>query len=106
MRDPKRIIKVCQLLENAWSRYPDQRLGQFLLNYVFGSLGRDAHIYQKEDNEVETLLKVFIEKLDAFKELPEAEKREQRELYLKIISKQNQKYINKIKDVYKQNQIK
>mgnify|MGYP006910658578 CR=1 FL=1 len=49
---------------------------------------------------------MFIEKLDAFKELPEAEKREQRELYLKIISKQNQKYINKIKDVYKQNQIK
>ena len=97
-RDPKMIKSICQLLENAWSRYPDQRLGQFLLNYVFGSIGRDSHIFNKEDNIVETLLKELIQKLDAFEDLSEAEKREQRELYLKKISKQNQKDINKLKD--------
>ena len=52
-RDPKRIKKICQLLEIAWSHYPDQRLGQFLLNYVFGSIGRDSHIYHKEDDVLE-----------------------------------------------------
>lgn len=104
MRDPKRIKRVCQLLGDAWRRYPDQRLGQFLLNYVFGSIGRDSHIYHRDDDEVETLLKEFIEKLDAFEELPEAQRREQEELYLRGISEQNQKRIDKIKDVYKQNQ--
>lgn len=97
-RDPKRIKKICQLLEIAWSRYPDQRLGQFLLNYVFGSLGRDSHIYNKEDTVVETLLKEFIEKLDAFEELSEAEKKEQKDLYRERILEKNQKYVNKLKD--------
>lgn len=86
-RDPKRIKRVCQLLENAWSRYPDQRLGQFLLNYVFGSIGRDSHIYHKEDDLIQSLLEEYIKKFDAFEELPEAEKRKQRELYRERILK-------------------
>ena len=98
MRDPSRIKSICKLLEKAWSYFPEERMGQFLLNTVFGSLGRDSHIYHKEDNEVETILKLIIEKLDAFKELPEAEEREERELFLKRIYKQNQKYIDKLKD--------
>jgi len=98
MRDPTRIKSMCRLLEQAWSYFPEERMGQFLLNTVFGSLGRDSHIYHKEDNEVETILKLIIEKLDAFKELPEAEEREERELFLKRIYKQNQKYIDKLKD--------
>lgn len=75
-RDPKRIKKICQLLENAWSRCPDQRLGQFLLNYVFGSIGRDSHIYHKEDDLIESLLEEYITKFDAFANLSEAEKKE------------------------------
>jgi len=98
MRDPTRIKSICRLLEKAWNYFPEQRMEQFLLNTVFGSLGRDSHIYHKEDDEVENLLKMFIEKLDAFNELPEAEKREQRELFLKRLYKQNQKYIDKLKD--------
>lgn len=43
-------------------------------------------------------MKFFIEKLDAFKELPEAEEREERELCLKKIYKANQKYIDRLKD--------
>ena len=98
MRDPSRIKSICRLLEKAWGYFPEERMGQFLLNTVFGSLGRDSHIYHKEDDEIETILKVFIEKLDAFKELPEAEEREERELFLKKIYKENQKYIDKLKD--------
>jgi len=82
-RDPKRIKKICQLLENAWSRCPDQRLGQFLLNYIFGSIGRDSHIFNKEDDLIESLLEEYIKKFDEFEELSEAEKKEQRELYRK-----------------------
>ncbi len=94
-RDPKRIKKICQLLEIAWSRYPDQRLGQFLLNYVFGSIGRDSHIYHKEDDLIESLLKECIKKFDAFEKLSDAEKKKQRELYLKRIFKQNQNSLKK-----------
>jgi len=36
MRDIKRIKRICRLLEDKWSKVPDQRLGQFLANYVFG----------------------------------------------------------------------
>lgn len=34
-RDPKRIREMCDMLRDAWEKVPDQRLGQFLLNYVF-----------------------------------------------------------------------
>lgn len=103
-RDPKRIKRICELLEKAWSEYPEQRLGQFLLNFVFGSLGRDSHIFNKEDDLIESLLVEFVEKTKAFNELSEVEKKEQRELYLEEIFKQNKKNIDKIKNVYKQNQ--
>lgn len=103
-RNPNRIKKVCRLLEKAWSVCSEQRLGQFLLNFVFGSHGQDSHIYHKEDTLIESLLVEFVEKTKAFNELSEVEKKEQRELYLEEISKQIQKNIDKIKDVYKQNQ--
>lgn len=35
MRDPKRIKKIIKELEELWNKYPDQRLGQILENYVF-----------------------------------------------------------------------
>jgi len=34
-RDPDRIREMCELLKEAWEKSPDQRFGQFLLNYVF-----------------------------------------------------------------------
>lgn len=30
MRDPSRIPIICKALEEAWSKHPDLRLGQFL----------------------------------------------------------------------------
>jgi len=97
MRDPTRIKSICGLLEKAWSYFPEQRMGQFLLNTVFGSFGNDSHIYHKEDEEVETILKIFIEKLDKFKQLPEDEEVKERELFLKRIYKQNKNYNDKPK---------
>ena len=94
-RDPKRIKSICQLLENAWNLCPDQRLGQFLLNFVFGSLGRDSHIYHKEDIEVEKILKLFFEKINEFKKLPRQEEIEQRELFFKRVAKGIQNSLKK-----------
>ncbi|MFV8754601.1 hypothetical protein ACNOYE_28975 [Nannocystaceae bacterium ST9] len=34
MRDPARIPELCRLLQRAWERVPDQRLGQLLVNAV------------------------------------------------------------------------
>ncbi len=66
MRDPKRIKIICQLLENVWNHYPELRLGQLLINFVFGSQGRDSHIYFKEDDEIEISLNKVIQ--DFYKE--------------------------------------
>ena len=88
MRDPKRIKKVCRLLEEVWSHFPQQRLGQLLLNTVFGSYGRDHHIYNKEDDEVEKILKLFMEKFNEFNELPRQEEIEQEKLFFKIFAKE------------------
>ena len=38
MRDPKRIPKILTELDLLWRKYPDQRLGQLLENYVFPNI--------------------------------------------------------------------
>lgn len=53
MRDPKRIKRICKLLEKFWNKVPDQRLGQVLSNYIFDN---DVDIFYQEDNETEDLL--------------------------------------------------
>ena len=58
MRDLKRIKRICQALEKKWSKVPDQRLGQFLENYVYGHhIGRSECIFYIEDDIVEDRLK-------------------------------------------------
>jgi hypothetical protein len=34
MRDPDRIPELCAVLQQTWSRYPDMRLGQLLVNAI------------------------------------------------------------------------
>lgn len=48
-RDPARIERICELLCDAWKRYPDERLGQFLLN----AAGHAAIVWEREDDEWE-----------------------------------------------------
>ncbi|HEC39334.1 MAG TPA: hypothetical protein ENI29_13930 [bacterium] len=76
------------MLEEVWSHMPQQRLGQLLLNFVFGIYGRDNHIYNKEDNETEKILKLFMEKFNEFKELPKQEEREQEKLFFKRFARE------------------
>jgi len=54
MRDIKRIKRICHLLEKMWTKCPDQRLGQFLSNYVFG---HHADPFFLEDDAIEEILK-------------------------------------------------
>ena len=53
MRDKSRIKRICKLIETEWLRVPDQRLGQFLANYVFG---HHVDIFFQEDDMSETML--------------------------------------------------
>ena len=54
MRDPKRIKRICKLIEKLWIKCPDQRLGQLLANYVFG---HHTDIFFLEDDLTEKILK-------------------------------------------------
>jgi len=56
MRDPNRIKKICTLLEILWNKYPDQRLGQLLENYVFGHHDEGCIFYQKDTETISKLL--------------------------------------------------
>jgi len=54
MRDLKRIDRICALLKKQWKKVPDQRLGQFLANYIFG---HHEDIFYQEDDVTEKKLK-------------------------------------------------
>ena len=54
MRDKKRIKRILKLIEIAWGKVPDQRLGQFLSNYVFGY---KTDIFYQDDDKTEDILK-------------------------------------------------
>jgi len=54
-RPLERIPKILDALKTIWEKYPDQRLGQLLLNFVFleGSKGKDQtsiNLYAQEDD--------------------------------------------------------
>lgn len=57
MRDPKRIKRVCKLIEKLWNELPDQRLGQMLSNYVFG---QHKDIFYQEDDKSEQMLNSYL----------------------------------------------
>lgn len=45
-RDPARIERICEVLRGAWEQFPDERLGQLLLN----AIGHDANVWETEDD--------------------------------------------------------
>lgn len=49
MRKVSRILPTCIRLAHAWMRFPDQRLGQMLLNAV----GEDKLFHIEDDDLVE-----------------------------------------------------
>lgn len=62
MRDIKRINRILDLIEELWSTYPDQRLGQLLENYAFKHhSAKDACcIFHYEDDGVEERLNAVL----------------------------------------------
>lgn len=63
-RDKKRIGRICEELQRLWERYPDQRLGQLLENYVFSPSGM---FYCEDDNTEKRII------IATSKELPKSE---------------------------------
>jgi len=55
MRDPDRISRICKLLEEKWNQTPDQRLGQFMRNFVFNR-EQYPYIFDQEDDITEERL--------------------------------------------------
>lgn len=58
MRDPDRIARTLRRIETLWSRYPDWRLGQLLLNLADWA---DDDLWNLEDDR---LLEVLEEHLN------------------------------------------
>ena len=52
MRDIDRIDRICDKLKEVWKIVPDQRLGQFILNYITS----EALLYYYEDDKTEQAL--------------------------------------------------
>ncbi len=48
MRDPKRIGRICKLLEEKWMDVPEYRLGQFLRVFIFNF----EHVLKNLLNEI------------------------------------------------------
>jgi len=58
MRDPKRISKICSLLEKKWMDTPDYRLGQFLRVFIFNYEPNDyPDMFNQEDDITEERLR-------------------------------------------------
>lgn len=60
MRELARIKRILKLIEKIWNKYPDQRLGQLLINYGFS----ERDIFNQEDNVTEGSLKRWLEELN------------------------------------------
>ncbi len=56
MRDSKRIKRILNKIEKLWNKYPDQRLGQLLGNYIFTETRYDLSMWNLEDDETEKRL--------------------------------------------------
>ena len=52
MRDIDRIDRICDKLKEAWKIVPDQRLGQFIFNYITS----EALLFYYEDDKKITIL--------------------------------------------------
>lgn len=52
MRDINRIDVICDKLKEAWKIVPDQRLGQFILNYI---TSEDLLFYYEDDKTEQAL---------------------------------------------------
>ena len=69
MRDPARIPELCRLLERAWARCPDARLGQLLVQ-ALGPAQPCPQVFYAEDGRVRRGLERLASEGLAAPELP------------------------------------
>jgi hypothetical protein len=66
MRPVERQKEMLRLLGELWAKFPDQRLGQLLENYVFyqGKRGdvTSQRLYHQEDDETLKILKAQVKR--------------------------------------------
>lgn len=60
MRDPSRINKLLNELEELWNIVPDWRFGQLIIN-LLSYIGRDPFYF--EDDKMEDIIKNYKEEL-------------------------------------------
>ena len=69
------IDKICDLLKVLWKKYPDQRLGQLLDNYIFFNGERidktNAYLFYQEDDETEKIILKKLYKISLLEEIKE-----------------------------------
>ena len=56
MRDPARIKRILDKIEQLWYKYPDQRLGQLIENYAIDP----RRLFFQEDTETEAQLELAL----------------------------------------------
>ena len=61
MRDPKRIDKITQLLNEIWHEYPDLRFWQLLSVIPMGKATNTPDLFFVEDDKIIEVLKEVIE---------------------------------------------
>ncbi len=62
-RNPERIDVFCEELKKMWHKYPDQRFGQLMTNFLgFVSFKTGKDIWFLEEPEMVELLKEFAER--------------------------------------------
>jgi len=54
---------MLEKIGKMWKAHPDQRLGQLVMNYIFGNIGgsHTAYIFYKEDDISEAILDEMLE---------------------------------------------
>lgn len=55
MRDPERISKILDDIEEIWLHYPDMRFGQLIANFVIQ--GRSDNFFYQEDDITQEKIK-------------------------------------------------
>lgn len=60
-RPVERIPEILALLEEAWRKYPDLRLGQLMVNIV----GREERLFYLEDEILVDEIKTFLASLES-----------------------------------------
>ena len=69
MRDPARIPELCRLLQRAWERVPDQRLGQLVVNAIAPS-APCRELFHAEESRTRRGLERLVQEGLADPELP------------------------------------